>query len=123
MKKAIWFSRHQPTAEQLTDATRLGFEIVGIRLGKMLGAIEIADDKSAKTTAAILRDLADESAAVALFGVWPTDLLAIMAENAYRTESQINIKFPCYAACNSMRTVEDGKPTFIHRSWKLIGYL
>lgn len=29
MKKAVWFSRHQPTAEQIADASEMGFEIAG----------------------------------------------------------------------------------------------
>jgi hypothetical protein len=27
MKKAIWFSRHQPSREQIEDAARIGYDI------------------------------------------------------------------------------------------------
>jgi len=32
--KAVWFSRHNPTPEQIQNASEMGFEIVGIEEGE-----------------------------------------------------------------------------------------
>ena len=41
IRKAVWFSRHEPTKEQLQDALEMGYEIVAIDKGRSLGSREI----------------------------------------------------------------------------------
>jgi hypothetical protein len=37
MKKAIWFSRHQPTARQIEEAARMGYALEVTPEGTTLG--------------------------------------------------------------------------------------
>lgn len=37
MKKAIWFSRHEPTQQQLEEIESAGYELAALEEGKALG--------------------------------------------------------------------------------------
>ena len=124
MKAAIWFSRHQPTPEQIDDAARMGWQIVGIPEGMALGAVNI--DDNAADVAESIRALAREHGARAVFGVFPTPILALAARaidaailSGVSTPEDLGL----YAAHNVSRTPEGGKPTFTHKAWHWISMI
>ena len=44
MKKALWFSRHAPSAAQVAEIAAMGYEIAAMDDGLRLGAMNLADD-------------------------------------------------------------------------------
>jgi hypothetical protein len=44
MKKAIWFSRHQPSAAQIEDAAHMGYALTITPEGTSLGAMDLRDN-------------------------------------------------------------------------------
>ena len=126
MKTSIWFSRHQPTAEQVADASAMGYEITAIESGKALGSISLKDDGDVKAVVSGVLGLVAEHSAVAIFGVWPNDVQAQWqrtADDAVQIGGWGDGDIPCFGASNVSRSVEGGKPTFDHRTWKLVGHL
>lgn len=123
MKNAIWFSRHQPTADQLADAEKLGYKIEpeGIVAGKLLGAMELKNAEDVKTVITELFKQVEEYDASAIFGVPSTPILVQIATAGDPERSDNDIPF--YAAWNVMRSVDGQKPTFTHKSWEFIGNL
>lgn len=132
MKTAIWFSRHQPTGDQIADASAMGFEIVAIEAGRVLGAVDIRDNGDVTAVVSgVLAQVAEHKAA-AIFGVPSAPILAQLARTAADAvqrgalapvDGQENGDVPVFAAWNVSRSVEGGKPTFAHRSWALVGHL
>jgi len=132
MKTSIWFSRHQPTADQIADASAMGFEIVAIEPGKALGAVDIRNNGDVKAVVSgVLAQVAEHKAA-AIFGVPSAPILAQFARTAADAvqrgvlapvDGQENGDVPFFAAWNVSRSVEGGKPTFAHQSWCLVGHL
>jgi hypothetical protein len=111
---AVWFSRHQPTAEQIADASAIGFEIVSIEAGRVLGAVDLATDDDVDRVIGEIHAEADRLGAVAVFGVAAVPFLAQM-------EIGKNSRLPFYGAWNVTRSVEGGKPVFSHKRWQCIG--
>ena len=132
MKTAIWFSRHQPTGDQIADASAMGFEIVAVEPGKTLGAVDIRDNGDVKAVVSgVLAQVAEHKAA-AIFGVPSAPILAQLARTAADAvqrgalapvDDQENGDVPFFAAWNVSRSVEGGKPTFAHQAWCLVGHL
>jgi hypothetical protein len=126
MKKAIWFSRHQPSREQIEDAALLGYEILVTQEGLALGAMELKDEADVKACVTALLALVQERQAGAIFGVFAAPILAQIARS-YQDICQIGIAtnqdIPCFAAWNVARPAEGGKPTFQHKKWLGIGPL
>lgn len=132
MKTAVWFSRHQPTADQIADAERLGYTITAIETGKTLGAVDIRDNGDVKAVVSgVLAQVAEHKAA-AIFGVPAAPILAQFARTAadavqrgafVAPDGQENGDVPFFAAWNVQRASEGGKPTFEHRQWVLVGHL
>lgn len=117
MKNALWFSRHNPTTEQLADAKRLGWSIVFIEQGKALGSIEISGREDVSRIVGELREAAKLIGATAIFGVWPVDFQHFFCRNRdFRA-------MECWAAGNLRRSVEGQAPTFVHREWLPVGFL
>jgi hypothetical protein len=110
MKKAQWFSRHTPTPEQIADAARIGFQLVGIETGRVLGATSMETSADVQSTSGQLETELTSTGAVALFGVFPPPLRSYWCEIGYPTE--------IWEAWNVQRTVEGGRPTFTHKSWE-----
>jgi hypothetical protein len=126
MKKAIWFSRHQPSREQIDDAKAMGYEILVTQEGLALGAMELKDEADVKACVTALLGIVNEKKAKAIFGVFPTPILAQIARS-YQDICQIGIAtnqdIPCFASWNVARPAEGGKPTFQHKKWLGIGLL
>lgn len=125
-KLALWFSRHNPTPEQLEDALKNGFKIVEIETGLELGKRELSGETAASQMVEELLNLAEQKKAAAIFGVFPTRLLGWMALVAL--EAVVKGEFrptdlPCYSSVNASRPVEGGKPTFVHQGWAYVGRL
>ncbi len=106
MKKqtAIWFSRHQPTAEQVSDAEWFGYEITGISEGILAGSKNMADNPDVWAAIEFCRGKT-------VFGVFPSPLRA--AWFAAPSQSPAS----AFEAWNVSRSVEGGKTTFEHKNW------
>lgn len=120
MRKALWFSRHEPTEVQREQIAAMGMELVAVEEGKALGAISIETDADLDRVVAGLLALATTHElnvnSGAIFGVPSTPLLGYM-QRCY--EECLCVDF--YAAWNVTRSVEGGKPTFAHKKWVLVG--
>lgn len=131
-QKAIWFSRHQPTADQLADAERLGFEITGIDAGKQLGAIDIRNNNDLMSVVCGILSQVTIHNAKAVFGVPSAPIQGQLARTAQdaigrgeltKVNGQETGDVPFFAAWNVQRSVDGGKPTFTHQTWLLVGWL
>jgi hypothetical protein len=124
MKKAIWFSRHQPTAGQLDDASCMGFEISVTTEMTALASLSIETDADVDRIDNALQD-----AHCAVFGVFAAPLQerltacaqAEVLDTAENQPDERAIWSPCFSAWNLTRTPEGGKPTFTHHKWVLVG--
>ena len=131
MTPALWLSRHSPSASQLADAARLGYSITAIDAGLRLGSLDLHDDGDVKVLVAGLLGLADQLDARAIFGVIAAPLAAQLARTAADAIQRGYLApaapgsgdLPVFAAWNTQRTQEGGKPTFTHRQWLLVGHL
>lgn len=114
---AVWFSRHAPTAAQLSDVRLLGHHMVDVEAGRALGMKEINsfDDRDAMMVA--LRELVVRNGAEAIFGVAPTPILNAMLREVLGSRRMV----PFYAAWNVARSAEGGKPTFEHFLFEEVG--
>lgn len=123
--KALWFSRHAPTAEQLAEITAMGFEIAAQEDGLRLGAMNLADDGDLTAVLTALLGLADEHGADACFGVFAApvqEYLHRTANDAVQSGDWGRV-LTCYAAWNIQRSADGGKPTFAHRRFCCVGAL
>lgn len=133
MKKAIWFSRHNPTKEQIADAEWIGYRIEGIELGQKLGAIELKNNYDVRAVVTDLLALLPKFEAKAIFGVPPTPIVRLFAHTAldavergkfFITLNDSSIwDVPFYAAWNVQRSVEGEGPAFSHKEWCLVGFI
>ena len=127
MMNAIWFSRHTPTAAQLEDAARLGYNLTVTETGTRLGTMDIADNGDIRAIVSALLGHVAEKNAGAIFGVFAAPILGQLARTAddirQSGECRESKDIPCFAAWNVMRSAEGGKPTFEHRQWVGIGRL
>jgi hypothetical protein len=112
MRNAIWFSRHQTTAEQIADAESIGFSISGVARGMELGAISLTSVQDVEYVNNELHNLCHDCRAIAIFGVIPVPLRAYWL--AHRKSCPARV----WEAWNVQRTVEGGKPTFAHKGWE-----
>jgi hypothetical protein len=124
MKKAIWFSRHQPTAGQIEDAARMGYDLQVTPEGTTLGAMDLRDNGDVLACVSGLLGHCAAQGAEAIFGVFAAPILAQIARTSEDVRQRGEITegdIPCFAAWNVMRSVEGGKPTFEHKQWLGIG--
>jgi len=126
-RPALWFSRHEPTAEQLADVVARGYTLVALTEGMTLGAVNIVGPKDAEMVYSSLLELASAHGARAVFGVFPTPIQAQLClrsiELALCGPEALRGGVSCYASWNAKRTPDGGRPTFAHQSWELVGYL
>lgn len=104
MKTAIWFSRHQPTAEQIADASVRGYEITGIEAGMAAGAVNMTEQPD------VLAAM-DYCRGKVVFGVFPAPIRAAWREVTASAPEE------AWESWNVQRTTEGGKPTFTHKDW------
>jgi len=119
MKQALWFSRHLPTADQLSDAEKIGFTIVNIPDGMEMGARNLNNKEEVRQ---IMQDLivaAEKSEAAAIFGAFPSPILEYCHYSGYTNGEPIHL----YSSWNVNRAKEGEKPTFAHLAWCQIGEL
>jgi hypothetical protein len=125
MKKALWFSRHAPSAAQLAEVAAMGFEIAAQEDGLRLGAMNLADDGDLNAVLSALLGLAAEHGAEAVFGVFA----APVQECLHRTANDAvqagewGKPLTCYATWNVQRSQDGGKPTFAHLRFCCVGAL
>lgn len=116
---AIWFSRHAPTEAQLQEIAAGPYQLVGIEEGRALGARQLASDEDVESVMDGIAKNLVAFKAEAIFGVFPTPLLAWWdtgAEQARFLGSNVP-RFPCYASWNVQRSEEGKAPTFVHKEW------
>lgn len=104
MQKAIWFSRHQPTTEQIESAAKLGFEITNISEGLEAGSQIIKEE-------ADIFAAANFCCGQYVFGVFPVPLRSVWCDIPGMAPKE------AFEAWNVARPVEGGKPTFEHKCW------
>lgn len=124
MKNVIWFSRHQPTPEQLAEIAGKGWQIHDLEASLRLGAMNIQDDGDVNAVGSALLALVAECDAVAIIGVWTAPMMEALARTAQDSVQNGEWRgVPCYAAWNVTRPVEGGKPEFEHRRFCCVGRL
>ena len=114
--KALWFSRHAPTPEQVAEISELGFELVGMADGMRLGGIDILSWGEADAVYEGIRKLLRDNAATAVFGVYPAPIQSYISDNTLG-----NSAIPCFEAWNGKRSVEGGVATFKHITFVRVG--
>lgn len=110
MKPALWFSRHQPTAEQLADAERRGFQITGIEAGIIEGSRSLETTADVWSVDGALRAAMKALNTGTVFGVFPAPLRSFWLASHSPVVG--------FESWNVQRTAEGGKPTFSHKSWE-----
>lgn len=123
--KALWFSRHAPSAAQLAEIAAMGYEIAAQEDGLRLGAMNINDDGDLNAVLTALLALAAEHSAEACFGVFAApvqECLHRTANDAVQAGEWGRV-LTCYAAWNVQRSADGGKPTFSHLRFCCVGAL
>lgn len=121
MRKAIWFSRHEPTAEQLATIREMGYFLTqeDIKEGMELGAEDCSSKEDALEVREWLRS--KRYGLTRVFGVFPVAIRAL----AFTTilERVEYDQFALYESVNDTRPIEGGKPTFKFLRWEWTGVL
>jgi len=125
MKKALWFSRHAPSAAQLAEVAAMGCAIAAQEDGLRLGAMNLADDGDVNAVLTALLGLAVEHGAEACFGVFAAPVQECLHRTANDAvqEGEWPKALTCYAAWNVQRSTDGGTPTFEHRRFCCVGAL
>jgi len=125
MKKALWFSRHAPSAAQVAEVAAMGYEIAAQDDGLRLGSMNLADDGDLNTVLSALLGLAEDHGAEACFGVFAAPVQECLHRTANDAVQAGEWGHPltCYAAWNVQRSTDGGKPTFEHRRCCCVGAL
>lgn len=111
--KAIWFSRHEPTEQQVRE---LKDREVSELIRCDLGARNIDTEEQLNSVMRELKKLMSEHGATEVFGVFPTPLLYYI-----RVPEPDGFHASFFAAWNVQRSSEGGKPTFSHKAFLLVG--
>lgn len=123
--KALWFSRHSPTEEQLDDINKHGKKLVIDDEISALAADTITVE-NCKTVIKKITDAVRRHQCNSVYGVFPTLILAesfgLCCDAANRGDF-IGREYKIFAAHNIMRTPEGGKPTFHHGGFFSVGVL
>jgi hypothetical protein len=122
MNKAIWFSRHMPTAAQMSEIAHRGLDLVGVEEGMDLGAQSLETEEDVVRCVQRIREVAAWYGASEVFGVFPTPILSEGMCKRQTCPDDSNC-LALFAAWNVMRSVDGGKPTFSHKEWQWVGIL
>jgi hypothetical protein len=107
LKRAIWFSQHVPSPEQLEEIKQKGFELIAIEKGRELGSIRINSlDELIRVNEGI-DALITEHQPSAVFGVIPVPL---------RWDRK-NGTLPTFESWNVNRALEGSARTHSHKQW------
>jgi hypothetical protein len=123
-RKVIWFSRHEPTADQLRECRQRGWAVVGLDEGMRLGGVAIQDEGDVYAVGKALCALAAEHGADGVIGVWAApmqEVLYVTARDAIRRGGADGLE--CFASWNTSREREGGAPTFSHYKFCNVGWL
>lgn len=123
-KKAVWFSRHEPTPAQIEDAATHGYALVAVEDGRRLGRMTLNNDGDTRAVLTALLGLVVEHGADGVYGVAATPVQAQFgrtAEDAVQRGQWDAGDVPFWAAWNVERSAEGGKPTFTHYAWRPVG--
>ena len=112
---SLWFSRHEPTNEQVQQARSMGFTLENIAAGRLLGRRLILCNQDVQDIAEEVSCAISEYDAHAMFGVFPAILLAQMFAASDRLGSLERFVW-CYASASGTR----GKG-FKHLAWVKVG--
>jgi hypothetical protein len=118
---ALCFSRHTPTVDQLAEIQCCGFNLI-LPDQKDFGGAEINTDEDINKVINRIVNVCKRLNIQAIFGVFPTPVLAWFrchAEMQNRAGKPMSNNL--YAAWNVSRSVEGGKPTFVHHKWMVVG--
>lgn len=128
-KNVLWFSRHEPTDEQIGEACSKFKEeiseesIMIIGEGQELGSRRICNEQELQRVMDDLEGLIRQYNIIAIFGVFPPPIqrrLFYVTLNFEEMPPQGMI--PCYSSWNIERSIEGERPTFEHREWVEVGY-
>ena len=122
--KAIWFSRHNPTEEQIANASNMGYEFVAIKKGKILASIDIESIELIEATMKSVMKLTKKHKAYAVFGEFPAIVQSYIAfvsstrkRNPWPTEDILYC-----TSWNVQKSVGCGNLTFVHKRWCQVGW-
>jgi hypothetical protein len=126
-KPALWFSRHTPTQEQIDEIHLMGYQLHDVQKGILWGQVELTEWPQVHNLIHSILQIAENTRAKAIFGVFPTPILSYIANQAsfaiQNGDYPHHYSIPCYAAWNIQRSQENQKPTFQHKQWLYIGRL
>ena len=118
MKKAIWFSQHEPTAAQRAEIERAGYKLINVEEGTRLGSYPINNEDDVSFVLSTLR--ASEPDAV--FGVFPVPIQREITICARWANDDVT-SVPCFAAWNINLAPEGEPPKFEHKCFAWVGDL
>lgn len=113
MRKALWFSRHEPTQKQMAE-----LEIIVDPEATELASIPMDDWPEVGKVVRALIDLCRRWKVSAIAGVFPTPML-YWALPQYGTKGELTL----FAAWNVNRAPAGEPPKFEHREFLVVGYL
>ena len=125
MKNVIWFSRHQPTPEQLAEIASEGNALVDLGEGIALGSRSIDSEEDRNEVIMRIRELARKHSASAIYGVFPAPVLGVMCSNyvGVSYDDTPGRGLHCFSAWNVTRSIDGEKPSFSHKKFLFIGML
>lgn len=125
LQNAIWFSRHNPSAEQLAEIAGEGRALIALEEGIALGSRSIDSEEDRDEVIMRIRELARKHSAHAIYGVFPAPVLAVMCYNyvGVSYDDTAGRGLHCFSAWNVTRAKEGEKPSFAHKKFLFIGML
>lgn len=120
--KVLWFSRHQPTPEQIDEIKSWGSaEFIIDPRATSLATKEIVTEQDAFATLKTLLEIAEEIGATAVAGVIAAPLRWAICWTNEMTPHPITPGLPIYEAWNVMRPTPEGQRTFAHKRFLKTG--
>lgn len=128
--KALWFSRHQPTVEQLEAIAAMGLSLSqeDIKEGMEWGAKDLSTrEKAREVRSWVGGKIEDTGCPAYIFGVFPVALSGLAFDTMCAHADGVNlvgeVRATLFEAVNDCRSVEGGKPTFKFLRWEQTGIL
>lgn len=112
-------TRHTLTEEQILEIEELGYTPLYTDLGQR----NLNSSEELREYLHDLEELIRSNNAKALFGVFPTPVLAEMLSRMVARDDSIGYGIKVFHAWNISRTIEGERPSFQHRKWLQISEL